>query len=275
MKNLLAKQQVQVSARLNRATSVLRRRRGHFIFVILFFGLTIGVLLLPSRPAMAAATCQAQYTVQQGDTLAKIGLRYNISWAAIAQANSLNNPNRIFTGQSLCIPSTNPPPTNPPPATCQATHIVQRGDSLSGIGVRYGIIWTSIARANNLTNSNLIYVGQKLCIPSGSTQPPPTTPPPAETIPTFKIVSVVANQSVTITTANFPANRQFDVMMGAYGTKGINGTWVTSINSGAGGTFSATFTIPAGWHNADRLAIRLQNPSGYYSFNWFHNTTTR
>lgn len=274
MKSLLAEKQFIGGFRLNKMAEAWRLRRGHLFLVILFFGLTAGVMLLPNRAAAAATTCQAQYLVQPGDTLAKVGQRYNIKWSAIAQANSLTNPDRIYAGQTLCIPAANPP-TNPPPATCQTNHIVQRGESLSGIGLRYGVSWTSIAQTNSLSNPNRIYVGQKLCIPSGSSQPPPTTPPPASTIPTIKIVSVVSNQSVTITTANFPANRQFDVLMGAYGTKGVNGTWVTSINSGAGGTFSATFSIPAAWHNADRIAIRLQSPSGYYSFNWFHNSTTQ
>ena len=274
MKHLLAKKQFVGRIRPNKLAVALRQREGHILLLILFFGLAAVVMLLPNRSAMAATTCQAQYLVQPGDTLAKIGQRYNMNWSAIAQANNMTNPNRIYVGQYLCIPATTPAP-NPPPATCQANHIVQRGESLSGIGLRYGVTWTRIAQANNLSNPNFIYAGQKLCIPSGSTQPPPTTPPPADTIPTFKIVSVVANQSVTITPANFPANRQFDVLMGAYGTKGVNGTRVTSINSGTGGTFSATFSIPAAWHNADRIAVRLQSPSGYYSFNWFNNNTTQ
>lgn len=231
------------------------------------------LVALPTRLAVAATTCQAQYLVQPGDTLAKIGQRYNVSWTAVAQANNLSNPNRIYAGTTLCIPASNPP-TTPPPAACQTSHTVQRGESLSAIGLRYNVLWTSIAQANNLSNPNRIYVGQKLCIPSSSNQPPPTTPPPAGTVPTIKIVSVTANQAVTISTANFPPNQKFDVLMGAYGTKGINGTRVTSIDSGAGGTFSATFSIPAAWHGADRIAIRLQSASGYYSFNWFHNNTT-
>jgi len=76
---------------------------------------------------------------------------------------------------------------------------------------------------------------------------------------------------VTIRTANFPANQRFDVLMGAYGTKGINGTYVTSTQSGNGGSFTATYPIPANLRGADQIAIRLQNPSGYYSFNWFFN----
>jgi hypothetical protein len=39
------------------------------------------------------------------------------------------------------------------------------------------------------------------------------------------------------------------------------------------GTFTATYTIPAGLYGLDRIAIRLQSPSsGYYSYNWFWNS---
>lgn len=95
-------------------------------------------------------------------------------------------------------------------------------------------------------------------------------------IPTFTITAVVRNTSVTIYTNNFPANDTFKVLMNKIGTKGINGIKVTTINSGKGGSFSATFTIPNALKGYKQIAIRLQSTtgSGYYSYNWFYNTTT-
>lgn len=247
--------------------------RRMILFVVLFISMLVTVAMSPQRSAVAASTCQTQHLVQRGETLAKIAQRYNVKWTDIATANNLSNPNRIVAGTYLCIPIKNPP-TTPPPATCQTTHIVQRGETLYRIGLRYGVSQTIIAQVNNLTNPNRIYAGQRLCIPSNN-QPPPTTPPPAGTVPTIKIVSVVANRTVTISATNFPANRQFDVLMGAYGTKGINGTWVSSINSGSSGTFTASFSIPSTYHNANKIAIRLQSSSGHNSYNWFYNNTTR
>jgi hypothetical protein len=156
----------------------------------------------------------------------------------------------------------------------------------------------SIAAANNIVNPNLIYVTQILCIPVAAggpvitptapitvtVTPSPTvtaTPAPAATpipplvgIPTFSIVSVVRGQSVTIRAVNFPVNVKFDVTMGAYGSRGIGGAVVTSTVT-ASSAFTAAYSIPAGWANADRIAIRLQSPTtGYYSYNWFWNFTT-
>lgn len=47
------------------------------------------------------------YTVQSGDSLSKIGAKYGVSWNDIFEANrdKLDNPDKIFPGQELTIPS--------------------------------------------------------------------------------------------------------------------------------------------------------------------------
>lgn len=45
------------------------------------------------------------YTVRSGDTLSAIGDRHGVSWQSIASANNLSNPNLIFPGQQLTIPT--------------------------------------------------------------------------------------------------------------------------------------------------------------------------
>ncbi|MEW5869447.1 MAG: LysM domain-containing protein [Chloroflexota bacterium] len=95
------------------------------------------------------------------------------------------------------------------------------------------------------------------------------------TIPTIWIVGVVRNSSVTITTNSFPPGLVFDVLMGPMGTRGVGGYHVGTLNSGAGGTLTATFSIPAPLHGSQKIAIRTQNlATGYYSYNWFWNNTT-
>lgn len=92
-------------------------------------------------------------------------------------------------------------------------------------------------------------------------------------IPTFSIVSVKPDKTVTIKTHNFPASDTFKVLMNYMGTRGVNGIKVDTISSGAGGTFTATFSIPAALKGEYQIAIRLQSVtgSGYYSYNWFYN----
>ena len=56
-----------------------------------------------------------------------------------------------------------------------SVHIVQAGDTLANIARQYdGVSWLDIARANDIVNPNIIYVGQVLRIPDGATAPAPT-----------------------------------------------------------------------------------------------------
>ncbi|MEJ5202066.1 MAG: hypothetical protein WHV66_07495, partial [Anaerolineales bacterium] len=99
------------------------------------------------------------------------------------------------------------------------------------------------------------------------------TQPAQAAIPTFSIVSVVTDTSVTIQAFNFPAGQTFTVRMGAYGTLGIGGVVIATTNSGAGGSFLATYSIPDSLKGSDRIAIRMDSPAGYYAYNWFWNNT--
>lgn len=97
----------------------------------------------------------------------------------------------------------------------------------------------------------------------------------SQTIPTILIDSVVADQTVSLTTYNYPANQDFVVTMGPMGSMGINGYYVTTINSGAGGSFNVNdLPIPPQLFGSYQIAIRLQSAQGYYSYNWFYNNTT-
>lgn len=154
---------------------------------------------------------------------------------------------------------------------CESYHRVKRGETLFKIGLLYDMSWREIAEANRLANPNRIYAGQLLCIP-GEAEEPAKEP---VRVPTFAILSVNRNKTVTIQTANFPANTKFVVRMGTYGTLGLKGTVVTTLDSGKGGAFQATFNIPEEMKGRNRIAIRLDGTSGYYSYNWFYNQTTR
>lgn len=112
-----------------------------------------------------------------------------------------------------------------------------------------------------------------------ATVPVPPAPPVPEPVyygvPTIHINAVVKDDTVTLTGYNFPADQEFTVKMGYYGTMGIGGIVVDSYDSGDGGSFSATYDIPAALHGQFQIAIRLETASGYYyAYNWFYNNTT-
>jgi hypothetical protein len=93
-------------------------------------------------------------------------------------------------------------------------------------------------------------------------------------VPTFSIVEVKPGESVTIRTYNFPPAQAFTVRMGPYGTYGINGEIVGTTDSGNGGSFDATYSIPASVKSTDAIAIRMDSSQGYYAYNWFTNMGT-
>ncbi len=93
--------------------------------------------------------------------------------------------------------------------------------------------------------------------------------------PSFTIYSVIQDQTVTVKVRNFPANHTYEVLMGPVETRGVNGVKVATRNSGKGGTYLDTFTIPIALQGYYQIAIRLQraSDSGYIDDNSFYNHT--
>ena len=56
---------------------------------------------IPTVPAPPAAHT---HTVQAGENLFRISLRYNVTMDALMRANGIFNPNLIYVGQVLRIP---------------------------------------------------------------------------------------------------------------------------------------------------------------------------
>jgi LysM repeat protein len=74
----------------------------------LVIGLVLLLLAVTALPAVAAPARDTTYVVQPGDTLYRIALRFGTTINAIVQANNLSDPNRIFVGQVLTIPTDGP-----------------------------------------------------------------------------------------------------------------------------------------------------------------------
>lgn len=111
----------------------------------------------PSTPPPATTT--VSYTVQAGDTLSEIAVRYNTSYSEIARINGISNPDLIYAGQVLKIPAANQNPS-------EILYTVQAGDTLSGIAAKYNTTYTELARLNGIANPDLIYAGQVIRVPN-------------------------------------------------------------------------------------------------------------
>jgi len=119
----------------------------------------------PAPTASSGSGGTIWHTVQPGETLSSISRRYGTTWQAIAQANGLVNPNQIYVGQKLKIPTSGG--TSGGTTGCRIRHTVQQGEWVWQIARTYGVSPYDILAANGLTiqSANTIYPGQVLCIP--------------------------------------------------------------------------------------------------------------
>ena len=137
-----------------------------------FLCLLIILFLFSAQPLEAAPGAEGTiiHLVERGENLSVIAARYGTTVAAIVQANNIANPNLIYVGQRLTIPSAVQPPPELP--TQAQVHVVRPGEYLSLIARLYGTTVWALAAANDLSNPSLIYPGQRLIIPTRSTTLP-------------------------------------------------------------------------------------------------------
>lgn len=140
----------------------------------------------PRSVAAAHGPAQSGTTIIVGtsDTLDIIARRYNVSPAAILQANGYRGPRALSPGQQLIIPrqtaavaalaapaSRAVAATSAPPSV----HVVNRGDTLLSIARRNHLSAAELARANNLAPQAKLKLGTKLTVPgakSAAVAPP-------------------------------------------------------------------------------------------------------
>ena len=147
--------------------------------------LLLAVLALSLFAGSLTVLADSLHVVRAGETLSSIGRIYGVNPYTIAAVNGLANPNFIVVGQRLAIPSvgtTAGTAVSPPPAPGRLWHMVAWGETLSGIGRRYGVSVQALADANGLRNWNYIRRGQVLVIPSGRDSKPFERMWPAPTV---------------------------------------------------------------------------------------------
>lgn len=156
------------------------------------FARIIVCVCLCLTPAGAAAQ-EEWYSVKTGDTIESIAAKFGISEESIIERNGLAQASPIVVDQILIIPAAEDAGVGRAASgvsvagNAEQTHIVQRGETLQVIAGRYGLDWQTLARANNITNPNLIYAGQALLVPAhGGLDVAPAVIPTAQPAPTVQ-----------------------------------------------------------------------------------------
>jgi murein DD-endopeptidase MepM/ murein hydrolase activator NlpD len=151
----------------------------------------------------------ATIIVGTSDTLDGLAKRYNVSSAAILQANGYKGPRVLSPGQQLIIPRQTAvaaaapalaPAASKPLAAAATTpssvHIVNRGDTLMSISRRNNVPVAELAKANNLDQTARLSLGMKLTVPgskSAAAAAAPAAQPVIAAVPAQPVATVAAS----------------------------------------------------------------------------------
>ncbi len=132
--------------------------------------------------------------------------RYNVSPAAILQANGYKGPRALSPGQQLIIPrqtaeisalALTAPASKAVAATTAvpSVHVVNHGDTLLGIAHRNHVSVAELAKANSLDPSAKLKLGMKLTVPGAKTAAvaPAAQPAAASALPATKMAGVTGD----------------------------------------------------------------------------------
>lgn len=118
-----------------------------------------------NNPSNNINNTDTYYTVVYGDTLSGIAQKFGTTVDNLVAWNNISNKNVIYVGQKLIVKKGNTPINNNQNNTT-STYTVVSGDTLSGIAQKFGTTTNELARINNISNVNKIYVGQVLKVNS-------------------------------------------------------------------------------------------------------------
>lgn len=97
------------------------------------------------------------YTAQKGDTYYLIAKKCGVSLSSLLSANNASSGSVLNIGDKVIIPES---------GSGYTTYTVQKGDTYWTISQKYGVSLSSILSLNNATQSSVLYIGDKVKIPS-------------------------------------------------------------------------------------------------------------
>jgi N-acetylmuramoyl-L-alanine amidase len=107
----------------------------------------------------APAAARTHYVVRYGDTLTAIARDHGVGLRRLARANHRRVNGVLPAGSVLVVPGR---------SAGGSTYMVRWGDTLSGIGARFGVSVEALARTNGISAHGLLLAGSALHLPTGA-----------------------------------------------------------------------------------------------------------
>ncbi|MBV1817569.1 LysM peptidoglycan-binding domain-containing protein [Anaerosalibacter bizertensis] len=159
--------------------------------------------LLVATISLSSTSYATSYTVKPGDSFWKIGRKFGVKLESILKANNANQNTIIYPGQVLQIPdgktdteNENTNNTENKPTSKTIVHTIVRGDTLWKLSRKYNVPMAKIIGANkNINENSILYIGQKLIIPTVGNvveTPEENVKEPEKTKPSKTIVHTIA-----------------------------------------------------------------------------------
>ena len=138
---------------------------------------TVSTTAIPTTTE-AADVGPLSVLVEVGDSLSKIAKRYDTTTEILATINGICDVNQIYVGQKILLAAAGSETDDGvDPEPISVTVIVEAGDSLSKIAKQYDTTVDDLMVANDITDPNLVLVGQELVV-SGIVPVVPDVEPP-------------------------------------------------------------------------------------------------
>jgi murein DD-endopeptidase MepM/ murein hydrolase activator NlpD len=145
-------------------------------------------------------------TVGAGESAEMIARKHGVPLSALLETNGMANAAAVKPGQRLVIPryvsSSAPLPpvaqakAEPHPAAAESVHIVQPGESLTGIARHYHVALSALAKANHIEPYAKVSMGDRIAIPGGKIADAPQAAVPQltqpRTVPAEKVAAAPA-----------------------------------------------------------------------------------
>lgn len=220
-----------------------------------------------------SSTSATTYTVKSGDTLSGIANQFSTTTSTLTKLNQLTNPNLIYVGQVLKLKATTTSTTTKTSSnttsTSASTYTVKSGDTLSSIATSHNTTYEKLATLNNLTNPNLIYVGQTLKLANSSSSPAKTstttkatTTQGTYTVKSGDTLSGIASAHGTSYEALAKVNGISNPNMIYVGqTLKLSGTTTSNVTTKTSTTASGAYTVTSGdtlYGIATKLGVNWQ-----------------